>query len=120
MKLEGSALRKFEWGRWIVTGIGGLLFLLGAGRFFLRHHFGLTDALHCCLAIIPTGLLLLVFDYVFHHARLVAVIPLFLAGMLVFSSPAFDVALGLTLVGAMVVPAVSEWQQGKARANRPA
>jgi cell division protein FtsX len=97
----------------IVIVIGTLLFLLGAGRFFLRDRFSFIDALYCCLAIIPAGLALLVFDYVLHHARLASVILLFAGGVLVFSSPVVDVALGLALVGAMVGPAMSEWKQGK-------
>ena len=75
-----------------------------------RHHFGFSDALHCCLAVVPAGFLLLVFDYVIHHARLVSVIPLFLAGMLIFSFPVFDVALGLALIAATAGPALSEWK----------
>jgi len=36
-----------------------------------------------------------------------------LAGVLVFSSPVFDVALGLALVGAIAGPALSEWKNEK-------
>jgi cell division protein FtsX len=96
-----------------VIVIGTLLLLLGAGRFFLRDSFNFIDALYCCLAIIPAGLALLVFDYVLHHARLASVMLLFAGGVLVFSSPVVDVALGLALVGAMVGPMISEWKQGK-------
>jgi hypothetical protein len=71
------------------------------------------DALYCCLAVAPAGLLLLVFDYVLHHARLVSVIPLFVAGLLAFSSPVFDVAFGLALMGAIAGPALSEWKNEK-------
>ena len=87
--------------------------MLGATRFVLRHRFGFIDALHCCLAVVAAGLLLLVFDYVLHHAKLVAIIPLFVAGVFIFSSPAFDVAIGLALMGAIVVPALSEWNDEK-------
>ena len=45
-------------------------------------HFGLTDALNCCLAVLPTALLLLVIAYVIQHARLASIIPLFTAGIL--------------------------------------
>ncbi len=98
MNSDNPASRRIDWGPWIVFAVGILLFILGAARFVLRRHFGFTDALYCGLAIVPAGILLLVFDYVLHHAKLVVVIPLFLAGMLIFSSPVFDVALGLTLV----------------------
>ena len=111
---------KMDWKQWLVVGIGALLFVIGAHRFFLRHSFGIGDAVNCCLTIPAAALLLLVFDYVLHHARLVTVIPLLAAGVLVVSSPAFDVSLGLTLMGAMVLPALSEWKTGKAPSNRPA
>ena len=111
------ASRKIEWGPWIVFAIGGLLFLLGVGRFVHQHRFGLADALYCCLTIIPAGLMLLVLDYVLHHARLVLIIPLAAAGMLIFSSPVFDVALGLVLMGAMAGPAWSEWRNEKRKST---
>ena len=110
MNSDNSIPRSIEWGPWIVLACGVLLFLLGVTRFVLRHHFGFSDALHCCLAVVPAGFLLLVFDYVIHHARLVSVIPLFLAGMLIFSFPVFDVALGLALIAATAGPALSEWK----------
>jgi hypothetical protein len=110
---------KMDWKQWIVVGTGALLFSTGAARFFHRHSFGLRDALNCCLTILAAGLLLLVFDYLLHHARLVTVIPLLAAGVLVVSSPVFDVSLGLTLMGAMVLPALSEWKTGKVPSNTP-
>jgi hypothetical protein len=113
VKADISTSRTIAWGPLIVIVIGILLFLLGAGRFFLRDRFSFIDVLYCCLAIIPAGLALLVFDYVLHHARLASVMLLFAAGVLVFSSPVVDVALGLALVGAVVGPAISEWKQGK-------
>lgn len=108
-----SALRNIPWGAWIVVAVGGVLFLLGVGRFVLRHHFGFLDALYCCLALIPAGLLLLVIAYVVQHAKLASVVPLALAGVLAFSSPVFDVALGLALIGAIAGPALSEWKEDK-------
>jgi hypothetical protein len=95
----------------MVVVIGVLLFLLGARRLLLRHHFGLAQALYCGLAIIPAAVLLLVFDYVLHHARLVSLMLLVLAVALVVSSPVFDVALGLALMGAVAVPAFGEWKR---------
>jgi uncharacterized oligopeptide transporter (OPT) family protein len=92
-----------------------MLFLLGARRFFLRDHFSYIDALYCCLAIIPAGFALLVFDYVLHHAWLASIVLFFLGGVLIFSSPVVDVALGLALVGAVAGPAVNEWKQAKRR-----
>jgi len=104
------AARNIAWGPWIIATLGLLLFLLGTARFILRNHFGFIDALYCALAVVPAGFMLLVFDYVIHHAKLVAVIPLFAAGVMLFSFPVFDVALGLTLMGAMAGPALSEWK----------
>jgi len=116
----GSGMGKMDWRQWIVVATGALLFVIGAHRFILRHSFGMGDAVNCCLTIPAAGLLLLVFDYVLHHARLVTVIPLLAAGVLVLSSPVFDVSLGLTLMGAMALPALSEWKAGKAQSNTPA
>jgi hypothetical protein len=110
---DKSALRDIPWGAWIVVAVGGVLFLLGVGRFVQRHHFGFLDALYCCLALIPAGLLLLVIAYVVQHAKLASVVPLALAGVLAFSSPVFDVALGMALVGAIASPALSEWKNEK-------
>ena len=106
---DESTSRNVEWGALVLGALGLLLFLLGTVRFSLRHHFGLTDALYCALAIVPAGILLLVFDYVLHHAKLVSIIPICFAGLLLFTFPVFDVALGLTLIGAMAAPALSDW-----------
>ena len=110
MNSDNSAPRNIAWGPWIVLACGVLLSLVGAARFVLRHHFSFSDALHCALAVIPAGVLLLVFDYVLHHAKLVLVIPLFLAGMLIFTFPVFDVALGVALMAATAGPALGEWK----------
>jgi hypothetical protein len=108
-----SNSRKIAWGPWIVGAFGCVMFLLGVGRYFFKHRFGLTDAVYCFLAVVPTYLLLLVFDYVTHHARLVSVVLLVLAGVLCFSSPVFDIALGVVLIGAVVVPVLSDWKNEK-------
>jgi hypothetical protein len=115
---DDSTSGKIEWGPVIVGGLGLLLFLLGAARFILRHHFGLMDALYCALAIVPAGILLLVFDYVLHHAKLVAVIPLAFAGLMLFTFPVFDVALGLTLMAALAGPALSNWKDERRQPPR--
>jgi len=94
-----------------------VLFLLGAARFFLRHRFGFIDALHCCFAVVPAALLLLILAYVIQHARLASVIPLLAAGVLAFTFPVFDVAFGLALMGVIAGPALSEWKKGKASAE---
>jgi hypothetical protein len=86
------------------------MFLLGAARLVFRHSFGFIDAIHCCLAVVPAALLLLVLAYVVQHARPVSVIPLFVAGVLIFTFPVFDVAAGAALMGAIAVPAISDWK----------
>jgi hypothetical protein len=108
-----SIFGKIAWGPWIILVSGILLFFVGAARFALRHRFGFIDALYCCIAIVPAGLFLLIFSYVLQHAKLTSVIPLFMCGMLVFSFPVVDVSLGLTMMGAIAVPALTEWKNKK-------
>jgi hypothetical protein len=57
--------------------------------------------------------LLLVLAYVVQHAKLVSVMPLFVAGVLIFTFPVFDIALGLALIAAVAGPALSEWKNEK-------
>ena len=71
------------------------------------------DALYCCLAVVPAGLLLLVFDFVLHHAKLVSILVLLMAGLLAVSFPAFDVGLGVALMAAIAGPALREWKDEK-------
>jgi hypothetical protein len=91
--------QKIAWGPLLMIVSGDLLFLLGAGRFVFAHRFNLNDALYCGLAVIPALLLLLVTAYVIQHAIWVSIIPLAAAVALVASYAAFDVALGLALLG---------------------
>ena len=107
---QNATSSNIAWGPCILGALGFFLFLLGVARFALRHQFGLMDALHCILAIVPAGFLLLIFDYVLHHAKLAALIPLFAAALLIFTSPVFDVALGLTLTAAVAGPALRDWR----------
>lgn len=110
MKTERLDLRTIEWAPWIMVSAGAILFSVGTGRFVVRHSFGLIDALHCCLALVPAWLLLLVIAYVIQHARLASIIPLFLAGFLAFAFPVFDVAFGLALMSVIGAPAWSDWR----------
>ena len=113
MNSEESTSRSIEWGPWVIVVVGGVLSLLGDARFALSHRFGFIDALHCCLAVAPAALLLLVLAYVVQHARLVSVMPLFVAGVLIFTFPVFDIALGLALMGAVAGTALSEWKNSE-------
>jgi hypothetical protein len=95
---DESTSRNIEWGPRIILAAGALLFLLGAGRFVLAHHLSLSDALYCFLLVIPAWLLLLIIAYVVQHAILASVIPIAAAAMWAYSSPIFDIALGLALM----------------------
>lgn len=106
MSSEATTTSKIEWEPVLVTCIGVAVMLLGAWRYYLRDHFGFSDALACGLLLIPAAALVLLTSYVLQHARLAVVFPLFMAGVLVATYPPFAVALGLALVGAMVSPAL--------------
>jgi hypothetical protein len=108
-----SISEKTNWGPWVIGVSGVVLFLVGSVRFVLNHRFGLIDALYCCLAVVPAGLFLLVFSYVLQHAKAASIIPLFLGGIMIFSFPAIDVALGLALLAAVAGPALGEWKNKK-------
>jgi hypothetical protein len=101
---------KIVWGPWIIGVSGVVLFLVGTVRFALKHRFGPIDALYCCLAVVPAGLFLLVFSYVLQHAKMASIIPLFMGGIMIFSFPVIDVALGLAMLGVVAGPALGEWK----------
>lgn len=105
--------RSVEWGPVLMAGIAMAVLLLGARGFYLRGHFGLVDALYCGLLLIPAAVVLLVTSYVLHHARIVVVMPLFVAGVLVRGYPAFAIALGLALTGVIVDAALREWKDAR-------
>jgi len=110
---ETTTAGKIEWGALLVAGIGVGVLLLGARGFYQRGHFGFADALHCGLLLIPAAALLLLTSYVFQHAKLVVVMPVLMAAVLIRAYPAFAVALGLALVGAIVGPALSDWKDAR-------
>ena len=92
---------------------GSLLFLLGAGRLVVAHGLSGREALYCSLLVIPAWLLLMVIAYVVQHAVMVSVIPVAAVVMWGWSSAAFDVALGLALMG---IVAESAWSERKCEA----
>jgi len=109
----GSISEKIVWGPWIIGVSGFVLFLVGSVRFALKHRFGPIDALYCCLAVVPAVLFLLVFSYVLQHAKMASIIPLFMGGIMIFSFPVIDVALGLAMLGVVAGPALGEWKNKK-------
>lgn len=115
MNAADSNSETIAWGPWLIGVSGAVLFLVGGVRFVLKHRFSSIDALYCCLAVVPAGLFLLVFSHVLQHAKLASMIPLFLGGIMIFSFPAIDVALGLALLGVVAGPALGEWKNKKGR-----
>ena len=113
MNATGSISEKIVWGPWIIGVSGVVLFLVGSVRFALKHRFGPVDALYCCLAVVPAGIFLLVFSYVLQHAKMASIIPLFMGGIMIFSFPVIDVALGLAMLGVVAGPALGEWKNKK-------
>jgi hypothetical protein len=107
--------RQIAWAPLIIAGFGLALFLLGAVRFVLKHRFGFIDALYCCLAVVPAGVLLLVFSYVLQHAKFVSIIPIFASAILIFSFPVMDIALGLAMMGAVAIPALDECKNDQSK-----
>jgi hypothetical protein len=108
MDNNNSSWRRLEWGRWLMTGIGVGLTALGARGYLLRGHIGWIDAFYSLLMLVPAAVLLLLEAYLFQHAKLVAVMPLFIAILLVKDYPAFAVALGLALLALTVGPLIQE------------
>ncbi len=110
MNAADSISGRIAWGPWLIGVSGVVLFLVGSVRFVLKHRFGPIDALYCCFAIVPAGFFLFVFSYVLQHAKVASIIPLSMGGIMIFSFPAIDVALGLTMMGAVAVPALGRWK----------
>ncbi|HEV7676545.1 MAG TPA: hypothetical protein VGQ12_18595 [Candidatus Angelobacter sp.] len=75
------------------------IFLAGAVRYYLHGNFTLAQACYCVVAIMVALLVLLVFDYTLHHAKMVAVLVLVFVVLFMVASPAFCVGMGLGLGG---------------------
>jgi hypothetical protein len=75
--------------------------VLGAGvvRFILHRHFSLAQAAYCVGSIPAALLLLVIFDYTLHHARIACLMVVVMLLLLAFASPAFCIGLGLTMLG---------------------
>jgi hypothetical protein len=79
------------------------IFAAGAMRYYRHGNFSLAQAGYCLLAMLASLLVLLIFDYTLHHAKLAAVMVLIFVALFLVASPAFCVGLGLALVGTVVV-----------------
>jgi hypothetical protein len=75
------------------------LFITGALPYYRHGNFSLEQAGYCLLAILASLVVLLVFDYTLHHAKIVAVMVLIFVVLFLVASPAFCVGMGLGLAG---------------------
>lgn len=79
------------------------IFLAGAVRYYLHGNFSLAQAGYCLLAVLASLVVLLIFDYTLHHAKIAAVMVLIFVVLFLVASPAFCVGMGLGLAGTVVV-----------------
>jgi cell division protein FtsW (lipid II flippase) len=79
------------------------IFATGVARYYRYGNFSLAQAGYCLLALLASLVVLLVFDYTLHHAKLAAVMVLIFIVLFLVASPAFCVGMGLGLAGMMVV-----------------
>ncbi|HVG92650.1 MAG TPA: hypothetical protein VNB54_14240 [Alphaproteobacteria bacterium] len=78
------------------------IFLAGAIRYYRHGSFSLAQAGYCLVAVVASLVVLLVFDYTLHHAKIAAVMVLVFVAMFLVASPAFCVGMGLGLAGMVV------------------
>jgi hypothetical protein len=79
------------------------IFAAGAMRYYRHGNFSLAQAGYCLLAMLASLVVLLIFDYTLHHAKLAAVMVLIFIVLFLVASPAFCVGMGLALAGMVVV-----------------
>jgi hypothetical protein len=79
------------------------IFAAGAMRYYRHGNFSLAQAGYCLLAMLASLVVLLVFDYTLHHAKIAAVMVLIFVALFLVASPAFCVGMGLGLAGMVVV-----------------
>ncbi len=79
------------------------IFATGAVRYYLHGNFSLLQAGYCVVAVLASLVVLLVFDYTLHHAKIAAVMVLVFAALFLVASPAFCVGMGLGLAGMVLV-----------------
>jgi hypothetical protein len=79
------------------------IFFAGAVRYYRHGSFTLAQAAYCLVAVVVSFVVLLIFDYTLHHAKIVAVMVLVFVALFLVASPAFCVGMGLGLAGMVVV-----------------
>ena len=79
------------------------IFAAGAVRYYRHGTFSLTQAGYCLVAAMASLVVLLVFDYTLHHAKIVAVMVLVFVALFLIASPAFCIGMGLGLAGMVLV-----------------
>jgi cell division protein FtsW (lipid II flippase) len=79
------------------------IFVAGAVRYYRHGNFSLAQAAYCLVAVLVSLVVLLVFDYTLHHARIVAVMVLIFVVLFLVASPAFCVGMGLGLAGMVMM-----------------
>ena len=78
------------------------IFLAGAVRYYRHGSFSLAQAGYCLVAVVASLVVLLVFDYTLHHAKIAALMVLIFIALFMVASPAFCVGMGLALAGMVV------------------
>ena len=89
----------------ILLLLGVTIFLAGVTRYYRHGDFSLAQAGYCLAATLASLVVLLVFDYTLHHARIAAVMVLIFVVLFLVASPAFCVGLGVGLAGMVIVQA---------------
>jgi len=87
----------------ILLLLAAAIFAAGAVRYYRHGNFSLAQAAYCLVAILASLVVLLVFDYTLHHARIVAVMVLVFVVLFLVASPAFCIGIGVGLAGMIVV-----------------
>ncbi|HEY2498331.1 MAG TPA: hypothetical protein VGK24_14805 [Candidatus Angelobacter sp.] len=79
------------------------IFAAGAVRYYQYGNFTLAQAGYCLVATLASLVVLLIFDYTLHHAKIAAVMVLIFVVLFLLASPAFCVGLGVGLAGMVAV-----------------
>jgi hypothetical protein len=79
------------------------VFATGAVRYYRHGNFSLAQTGYCLVATLASLVVLLVFDYTLHHAKIAAVMVLIFVVLFLVASPAFCVGMGLALAGMVIV-----------------